>query len=50
MAPEERQAKMKEANDVREKRLEKSIGAELCKKVMELMSQRPGGGRGGGSK
>jgi hypothetical protein len=50
MAPEERQAKMKEINDARAKRLEKSIGAELTKKVMEIMSQRGpgGGGRGGG--
>lgn len=45
MDPEERQAKMKEVNDARAKRLEKSIGAELTKKVMEIMSQRgPGGG------
>ena len=45
MDPEERQAKMKEVNDARAKRLEKSIGAELTKKVMEMMSQRgPGGG------
>lgn len=48
LAPEERQAKMKEVNDARQKRLEKSIGADLTKKVMEIMSQRPGGGRGGG--
>jgi len=45
---EERMAKMKEANDARAKRLEKAIGADLTKKVMEAMSQRPGGGRGGG--
>ncbi len=51
--PEERQAKMKEANEARAKRLEKSIGADLTKKVMEAMSQRPGGGggrQGGGQK
>jgi hypothetical protein len=49
MAPEERQAKMKEVNDARSKRLEKSIGTELTKKVMEIMSQRgpAGGGRRG---
>lgn len=48
--PEERQEKMKMASEAREKRLTKSIGGELTKKVMELMTQRPGGGRGGGSK
>ncbi|MBH2005508.1 MAG: hypothetical protein I8H66_12540 [Sphingobacteriia bacterium] len=49
MTPEERQAKMKEAGEARQKRLEKTLGADLTKKVMELMSQRPGGGpRGGG--
>ncbi len=47
--PEERQEKMKTANEAREKRLTKSIGADLTKKVMDMMSQqRPGGGRGGG--
>lgn len=52
MAPEERATKMKEVSDLRAKRLEKSIGADQTKKVMELMSQRPGGGggRGGGGK
>jgi len=45
--PEERQEKMKVANEAREKRLTKSIGVDLTKKVMEMMSQRPGGGRGG---
>jgi len=48
--PEERQEKMKMASEAREKRLTKSIGGELTKKVMELMTQRPGGGRGGGGK
>jgi hypothetical protein len=40
---------MKEVNDARSKRLEKSIGTELTKKVMEIMSQRgpAGGGRRG---
>ena len=47
---EERQEKMKAVNEAREKRLTKSIGVELTKKVMEMMSQRPGGGRGGGGK
>ena len=49
MAPEERQIKMKEINDLREKRLLKAgFAADLAKKVVETMSQRPGGGRGGG--
>ena len=49
MAPEERQAKMKEVNDAREKRLVKAgFSAELAKKVIETMSMRPGGGGGGG--
>ncbi len=48
MAPEERQAKMKEVNDAREKRLVKAgFSAELAKKVIETMSMRPGGGGGG---
>ncbi|MDE3253949.1 MAG: hypothetical protein KGO92_14180 [Bacteroidota bacterium] len=46
MSQEDRQAKMKEISELRQKRLEKSIGAELAKKVTELMSQRPGGGGG----
>lgn len=46
---EERMAKMKEANEAREKRLIKAgFSAELAKKVIEGMSMRPGGGRGGG--
>ncbi len=49
--PEERQEKMKVANEAREKRLTKSIGADLTKKVMEMMSQqRLAGGRGGSGK
>ncbi len=46
---EERMAKMKEINEAREKRLIKAgFSADLAKKVMEAMSQRPGAGRGGG--
>ena len=46
---EERQAKMKEVGEVREKRMAKAgLSAEEIKKVAELMAQRPGGGRGGG--
>lgn len=47
---EERQAKMKEVNEAREKRMAKAgLSADEIKKVAELMSQqRPGGGRGGG--
>ncbi len=52
--PEERAAKMKEANEARGKRLEKAgLSADLVKKVIEGMSQRPGGGggrQGGGQK
>ena len=45
---EERQAKMKEANDAREKRLVKAgIAADVAKKIIEGMSFRPGGGGGG---
>ncbi|HEY1020315.1 MAG TPA: hypothetical protein VGE25_15020 [Sediminibacterium sp.] len=51
MSPEDRQAKMKEIADAREKRLVKAgLTAELAKKVIETMSMRPGGGRGGGGK
>lgn len=51
MTPEDRQAKMKEIADAREKRLVKGgLSAELAKKVIETMSMRPGGGRGGGGK
>lgn len=52
MANEERQAKMKEIADAKEKRLVKAgLSAELAKKVTETMSMRPGGGRppGGGN-
>lgn len=45
---EERQAKMKEANEARQKRLEKAgIAADVAKKIIEGMSFRPGGGGGG---
>lgn len=51
MTQEDRQAKMKEIADAREKRLVKAgLSAELAKKVIETMSMRPGGGRGGGGK
>lgn len=51
MAPEDRQTKMKEIADAREKRLVKAgLSAEMAKKVIETMSMRPGGGRGGGGK
>jgi len=44
-------AKMKEVNDARNARLEKALGADLSKKVIEAISQRPGGGgRPGGGK
>lgn len=46
---EERQAKMKEVADYREKRMAKAgLSADAIKKVVEIMSQRPGGGRPGG--
>ena len=46
---EERQAKMKEVNEAREKRMIKAgLSTDEIKKVQELMMQRPGGGRGGG--
>lgn len=46
MSQEDRQAKIKEMQEARQKRMEKAIGADLTKKVMEAMPQR--GGRGGG--
>jgi N-methylhydantoinase B/oxoprolinase/acetone carboxylase alpha subunit len=50
MSPEDRQAAMKAMADERTKRLEKALGADLAKKVADLMPQRrgPGGGGGGG--
>ncbi|MBI2283662.1 MAG: hypothetical protein HYU71_08135 [Bacteroidetes bacterium] len=51
MAPEERQAKMKEVAEARKKRLVKAgLSEELATKVIETMSMRPGGGRGGGGR
>lgn len=44
---EDRQAKAPAIAEARQKRLEKAIGADATKKVMEIMSQRPGGGGGG---
>jgi hypothetical protein len=46
---DQRAAKMKEYSDALQKRLEKAIGAEATKKVLDAMAQqRPGGGGGGG--
>lgn len=51
MSQDDRQAKMKEIADAREKRLVKAgLSAEQAKKVIETMSMRPGGGRPGGGK
>lgn len=51
MSPEDRQAKMKETNDARAKRLAKAgIPEDQIKKVIELMSARPGGGGGRGGR
>lgn len=51
MTPEERQAKMKELSESRQKRMEKAgLSADQAKKVVEIMSQRPGGGGGGGGR
>ncbi len=47
MAVDERATKMKEINDDRNKRIEKALGADLAKKVIESLSA-PRGGRGGG--
>ncbi len=49
MSQEERQAAMKTMTEIRTKRLEKNLGADLAKKVLEAMPMRgPGGGRPGG--
>lgn len=48
MAPEARQEAMKTWMEARNKRLEKALGAELAKKVIESMPQRGGGRPGGG--
>lgn len=51
MTPEERQSKMKELSESRQKRMEKAgLSADQAKKVVEIMSQRPGGGGGGGGR
>jgi len=49
---EERAAKMKEVGEAREKRMANAgLSADAIKKVVEIMSQRPGGGgRPGGGK
>ena len=47
MTPEERDAKMKEVNEARTKRMEKALGAELAKKVADATPQRRPGGGGG---
>lgn len=48
---EERQAKMKEAGEARQRRLEKAgISSDVAKKIIEGMSFRPGGGRPGGGR
>lgn len=47
MSPEDRQAKTKELNDARAKRLEKAgFTADEIKKTIEALSFRPGGGGG----
>jgi hypothetical protein len=46
LEPEERQTKMKEINEERNKRIEKALPADLAKKVIEAMSMQRGGGRG----
>ncbi len=46
---EDRQAKAPAMAEARQKRLEKAgLSADAVKKVVEIMSQRPGGGRPGG--
>jgi hypothetical protein len=48
---DQREAKTKEFNAAMQKRLDKAIGVELSKKVLDAMSQqRPGGRPGGGGK
>lgn len=48
MSPEQRTEAMKTWTEARNKRLEKNLGAELAKKVIEAMPQRGGGRPGGG--
>jgi hypothetical protein len=46
LEPAAREEKMKEINDERNKRIEKSLPADLAKKVIESLSMQRGGGRG----
>ena len=48
MTPEERQDAMKSFTEARNKRLEKALGADLAKKVIETIPAGRGGGRPGG--
>jgi hypothetical protein len=48
MTPEARTEAMKSWTDARNKRLEKNLGADLAKKVIDAFPQRGGGGRPGG--
>jgi len=48
MSQEQRQEAMKTWTEMRNKRLEKSLGAELAKKVLDAFPQRGGGRPGGG--
>jgi hypothetical protein len=48
MSQEQRQEAMKNWMEARNKRMEKALGADLAKKVMETLPQRGPGGRGGG--
>jgi hypothetical protein len=48
LEPEARQAKMKEINEERNKRIEKALPPDLAKKVIEALSQQGRGGGGGG--
>lgn len=48
MTQEQRQEAMKTFTENRTKRLEKALGADLAKKVLEAMPQRGGGRPGGG--
>lgn len=47
MTPEARQEAMKTYNEARNKRLEKALGVDLAKKVIETIPQRRPGGGGG---
>ncbi len=50
MTPEQRQDAMKTFTEARNKRLEKALGADLAKKVIETIPARGGGRPGGGGK